>query len=138
MSNFNFDALEDILSGGKKPAEEPRKNNVQNFLESKNVSKMDDISKVKVPNSFIDMVLGNKPKLVESKVVEVEDDVEDLDEARILEEKINSLVSRLASLLKEAKEVMAEMTTVGMIGTNQKFSLKKKKKNGPAKANSRN
>lgn len=138
MSNFNFDALEDILSGGQKPAEEPRKNNVQNFLESKNVSKMDDISKVKVPNSFIDMVLGNKPKLVESKVVEVEDDVEDLDEARILEEKINSLVSRLASLLKEAKEVMAEMTTVGMIGTNQKFSLKKKKKNGPAKTNSRN
>jgi hypothetical protein len=74
-------------------------------------------------------------------------DFEPITEATILKERLESLVENLKELLKEAKNVMQEMTTCGMIGVGAAKALprgddtyppvypKKKKKNGSRKSN---
>jgi hypothetical protein len=101
-----------------------------------------DLKNVVVPESLIENVINfsknipEKKKEVVEEIVEVEEEV--INEAQIVN-RVSVLVSKLSSLLQEAKSVIAEMTTAGMIGTNQKFVLGKKgKKNGPIKVNKRN
>lgn len=47
--------------------------------------------------------------------------------AKLNEEKLTDLITRLSSLLAEAKQMLSEMTTVGMIGTNLSGKGSKKK-----------
>ena len=81
-----------------------------------------NIKNIKVPDSMVESIVGFATNKEEPS------EVESIDEAVVVENKISDLVKRLNSLLVEAKQVLAEMcgTTTGMIGTNQKFVLGKK------------
>jgi hypothetical protein len=98
-----------------------------------------DISHINVPDQLVESVINfatgkTKSVKIEEPVVEVEE----INEEVVATTKLSDLVRRLSDLLKEAKEFLGEMTTTGMIGTNQKFNLLKKKKNGPTKTTKRN
>ena len=95
---------------------------------------------VDLPESFVAQITGKR--LVESKK-QIEEQVEEEQEEEISEDlrestevRIRNLVLQLKMLLEEAHSVVQEVTTTGMIGTNQKFVLGKK--NGSNKANQRN
>jgi hypothetical protein len=98
----------------------------------------DGLKDVVVPNTFVDQVVGFNTALNESsdpdKKQEMMPEFEPITEATILKERLESLVENLKTLLKEAKEVMEEMTTTGMIGVN----MAPVKKNGSHKRNKRN
>ncbi len=59
---------------------------------------------------------------------------EPITEGTVLKERLETLVESLKELLKEARNVMEEMTTTGMIGIN----MAPVKKNGSRKRNKRN
>jgi hypothetical protein len=102
------------------------------FVAPKNGPAGPDISKIQLPDSLVESILefsGKKPK-----VEAVVEEVESVNEEQVIENKVTDLILKLNTLLKEARAVVQEMTTAGMIGTNQKFVLNKKKKNGPTKA----
>ena len=90
----------------------------------------DGLKAVIVPDAFVDQIVGFNGALNESsdpdKKQEMMPDFEPITEATILKERLESLVENLKTLLREAKEVMEEMTTTGMIGVN----LAPAKKNG--------
>ena len=98
----------------------------------------DGLKAVVVPNEFVNQIVGFNSALKESsdpdKKQEMMPDFEPITEATILKERLESLVENLKTLLREAKEVMEEMTTTGMIGVN----LAPVKKNGSRKRNKRN
>jgi hypothetical protein len=98
----------------------------------------DGLKAVVVPNEFVNQIVGFNSALKESsdpdKKQEMMPDFEPITEATILKERLESLVENLKTLLREAKEVMEEMTTTGMIGVN----LAPIKKNGSRKRNTRN
>lgn len=98
----------------------------------------DGLKAVVVPNEFVNQVVGFNTALNESsdpdKKQELMPEFKPINEAAVLKERLESLVESLKSLLREAKEVMEEMTTTGMIGVN----LAPVKKNGPRKRNKRN
>jgi hypothetical protein len=98
----------------------------------------DGLKAVVVPNEFVNQIVGFNSALKESsdpdKKQEMMPDFEPITEATILKERLESLVENLKTLLREAKEVMEEMTTTGMIGVN----LAPIKKNGSRKRNKRN
>lgn len=127
-----FESLDSILGNVATNKDIPKDSKPNNGL---------NIKDVVVPDSLVESVLNFNRKIphVEEVVEEVEpEDQPRVDEAAIVS-KVSSLVSKLSSLLQEAKMVIAEMTSCGMIGTNQKFVLgKKAKKNGPVKTNKRN
>lgn len=92
----------------------------------------DTISKVKLSENDVASVLesvvpGYKPIQKKIKKTEVEQPTKVQEEVSP-EDKIRDLIIKLTTLLGEAKVVIAEMTTTGMIGTNQKFVLGQKKK----------
>jgi hypothetical protein len=111
----------------------------------------DGLKAVVVPNEFVNQIVGFNSALKESsdpdKKQEMMPDFEPITEATILKERLESLVENLKELLKEAKNVMQEMTTCGMIGVGAAKALprgddtyppvypKKKKKNGSRKSN---
>lgn len=137
-----MDAVDGILNQ-KKKVDEPvaqSKSQLNPFLGGKVTS---DIKDIKVPDQLVENIISFATKTPAKKVIEkteVSEPIveEKLSEVEILEERMTSLIAQLTSLLKEAKEVMNEMTTVGTIGTNQKFTLKKKAKDGLNKTNKRN
>ena len=98
----------------------------------------DGLKAVVVPDTFVNQIIGFNGALNESsdpdKKQELMPEFEPITEATILKERLESLVENLKSLLREAKEVMEEMTTTGMIGVN----LAPVKKNGSRKRNKRN
>ena len=98
----------------------------------------DGLKAVVVPNAFVDQIVGFNGALKESsdpdKKQALMPEFEAITEAAILKERLESLVESLKTLLREAKEVIEEMTTTGMIGVN----LAPKKKNGSHKRNKRN
>jgi len=94
-----------------------------------------DIRNVKVSDSFVGSIIESAFSV--PKIEKEEPEEEQINESEV-KEKLSDLVKRLAALVSEAKTVIQEMTTCGMIGTNQKFLLlDKKKKNGPSKTNKR-
>ena len=99
-----------------------------------------DISHIEVPDQLVESVINFATGKSKSVPVEpqVEEQLEEVNEEVVATTKLSDLVRRLSDLLKEAKEFLGEMTTTGMIGTNQKFNLLKKKKNGPTKTIKRN
>ena len=111
----------------------------------------DGLKAVVVPNEFVNQIVGFNSALKESsdpdKKQEMMPEFQPITEATILKERLESLVENLKELLKEAKNVMQEMTTCGMIGRGADKALprgdntyppvypKKKKKNGSHKRN---
>jgi hypothetical protein len=89
----------------------------------------DGLKAVKVPDSFVDNVLNFSGRLEEGTTASyVEKPVQYLNEAKVAEDKLMSLVERLTSLIKEARQVMTEMTSAGMIGVGPQTNLLKKKR----------
>ena len=113
--------LQGMISGDEKPISSPTPTRLDPGPNIKNV---------KVPDSMVESILGFATKKEDLK------DIERFDEAQKVENKISDLVKRLSDLLKEAKEVMSEVTSTGMIASNQKFVLGKK--NEHRKTNKRN
>jgi len=126
MSSFKdlMSATEDILGGVLQPK---TKHYTPTGAEAKRVN-MEDLRGIHVSDSLVESFISGsfptvKPAHRQKEVIE-EDSLNEDD----LERKITSLIMRLSTLLKEARETLAEMTSVGMIGVNQKFTLHKKKK----------
>lgn len=99
----------------------------------------DGLKAVVVPDAYVNQIIGFNGALNESSDPDKKQDMmptfEPITEATILKERLETLVENLKSLLKEAKQVMEEMSTVGGLGTNY---TAKKKKNGPRRRNQRN
>ena len=115
--------LQGMIRGDEKPVSSPSHAKFNSGPNLKNIQ---------VPDSLVESIVGFVTNKEESK------ELERFDETAKVENKISDLVRRLGDLLKEAKEVMSEMTTVGMIASNQKFVLGRKVKNEPSKTNKRN
>lgn len=102
----------------------------------KNTIVDDGLKAVKVPDSYMDAILGFAGSLKETTKTVPE--VEKIDEAAILRERRRVLVNKLKGILKEARDLMQEMTTVGSLGTGVQKSMgmvrKKKGKNGSSKS----
>jgi hypothetical protein len=98
----------------------------------------DGLKDVIVPNAYIEQVVGFNTALNESSDPEKKQDLmpefEPITEGTVLKERLETLVESLKELLKEARNVMEEMTTTGMIGIN----MAPVKKNGSRKRNKRN
>lgn len=112
FANISEQILNGMMTGEPTPTKTPIATKGQSL----------NIKNIKVPDSIVESIVGfatNKEELPE---------VESIEEAVVVENKISDLVKRLNSLLIEAKQVLAEMcgTTTGMIGTNQKFVLGRK------------
>ena len=92
--------------------------------------RMPDIRNIEITADDMGTLLETttKPNLSEDRVTEV----------KVIEERMTNLITQLKTLLGEAKQVLSEVTTVGMIGVNNKFSLHKGKKNEPRKVNKGN
>jgi MoxR-like ATPase len=94
-------------------------------------SKVDeDIKDVVVPDSFVNSILSFSTALNEAKATEEPQAVKPLkkvDETEVLQKKVNSIVERLKSILAEAREVLTELTSTGMIGcgTQKKLMMRK-------------
>jgi len=77
----------------------------------------DGLKAVKVPDSFVDNILNFSDHLNEGTTATYEEKpVQYLNEAKIAEEKLVSIVERLKSLIAEAREVLEEATLSGMVG----------------------
>ena len=112
----------------------------------------DGLKAVVVSDAFVKQVVGFNGALNESsdpdKKQEMMPEFEPITEATVLKERLETLVENLKQLLKEAKNVMEEMTTCGMIGVGAAKALPRgddtyppvypKKKNGSRKRNQRN
>ena len=98
----------------------------------------DGIKSVVVPDSYVNHVVGFSKALSESQDPEAKQEllsqVEPIDEAEMLQGRLESLVGRLKDLLKEAKVVLEEMNTTGGVG----YSAANRKKNGSRRRNKRN
>ena len=102
----------------------------------KNTVVDDGIKAITVPDSYVDAILGFAGSVNETTKTVPE--VEKIDEAAILRERRRVLVKKLKGLLKEARDLMQEMTTVGCLGAGTQKSMgmvrKKKGKNGSSKS----
>ena len=74
----------------------------------------DGLKAVKVPDSYVDQVLGFADTLNEGKTPKPV--VHKIDEVAILRERRKILVNKLKGIIKEAKDLMQEMTSVGCLG----------------------
>lgn len=94
-------------------------------------SKIDDgIKDVVVPDSFVDSILSFSNALNESSSQKAEQEPKPqvkVDEAEVIRKKVDSIVERLKSILAEAREVLTELTSTGMIGcgTQKKLMMRK-------------
>ena len=108
---------------------------------------MNEIKGIQLSDSLVDQLVDFGARVNEGKTsttpkrrrpAPVVEEIASLTNEEVLLEKVDTLIQRLSSLLKEAKETIVEMTSAGMIGTNQKFAItppkKKKKRHGPRKA----
>tara|TARA_S200002703_G_scaffold20257_1_gene16511 strand:- start:394 stop:831 length:438 start_codon:yes stop_codon:yes gene_type:complete len=87
----------------------------------------DGLKAVVVSDAFVKQVVGFNGALNESsdpdKKQEMMPEFEPITEATVLKERLETLVENLKALLKEAKNVMQEMTTCGMIGVGAAKAL---------------
>ena len=139
MNNANdtqrSEAFHDIISGDTSPKAVPKiYNDFENLPDSKDL----DVRDIEVPDDFVALAeatitgkeiaqnVSKKPKVsVEVPIKEISG-----------HEKIQQLITSLKALLSEAKQVIEEMTTCGMIGVNmggpglkpKDKKIKKKKK----------
>ncbi len=145
----SLQASEDILESmfneatGRTPVKAPVKPTAQIIREAR--LPVPNVKDVEVPDAFLASIvefanLANKSDVEEDAEEEVTQ-VEEIDEQAVVENKVQDLVTRLATLIKEARGVIEEMTTAGMIGVGKATGFKKpapKAKNGLAKTVKRN
>lgn len=93
----------------------------------------DGLKAIVVPDSYVDQILGFAGSLNESTEPRETIQQETIEEAELLEQKVQSLIERLKSILKEAKTVLQEMTTVGSLGTGPQKKMMMKKDCYPPK-----
>lgn len=110
-------AMDILKSMAKNPSEALKPTLKESTIQSSNAP---DISKISVSQDFVSLVTeGKKP--VKPAPKKVQESTED---------RMQSLVERLSGLLKEARQIMEEMspgcTSVGNIGVNMAGSKKKK------------
>ena len=104
----------------------------------------DGLKAVVVPDAFVNQIVGFNGALNESsdpdKKQELMPEFEPITEATILKERLESLVENLKELLKEAREVMEEMTGSGsgIVGNAKPLFKKPIKRNEPRKRNKGN
>ena len=111
----------DLQSESAAIANEPLK-------EFNNLPESPDISDVEVPMDFVNSITGVKSPPKARKAL-----IETATRKTNLEDKAKNIISQLSNLLTEAKEVINEMTTCGMISVNMagpghKHKKKSKKK----------
>ena len=93
----------------------------------------DGLKAIVVPDSYVDQILGFAGSLNESTEPRETIQQDTIEEAELLEQKVQSLIERLKSILKEAKTVLQEMTTVGSLGTGPQKKMMMKKDCYPPK-----
>tara|TARA_R100000664_G_C2737195_1_gene126417 strand:- start:696 stop:1112 length:417 start_codon:yes stop_codon:yes gene_type:complete len=86
----------------------------------------DGLKAIEVPDSYVNKIIGFAGALKESKEPEAVENSNQLEEAELLEQRVQNLVERLKNLLAEAKTVLQEMTTVGSLGTGNQKKIKPK------------
>ena len=105
---------------------DPRKDSISTpsktrapLVEEKTVSDyVPDITDASVGDDYITSILeGSMGLTVENKKKKPIKEIKKQPTTNINEEKVTDLISRLSSLLAEARQMIDEMTTVGMIGT---------------------
>ena len=113
---------------------------VKDVVATNSIVEEEGIADVKVPDSFMDQVLGfagnlneacktNKKSKYKTKspdtiLVSKPEEVDtSLDEAKVLREKLETLVIKLRGLLKEASSIMKEVTTTGLLGKGTDTTL---------------
>lgn len=102
---------------------------IKESIKDPNVSDfVPDVTNTNVSDDYIANILeGTMGVTVERKFKKPIKEQQKQPSKKITEDKVNDLISRLSSLLAEAKEMINEMTTVGMIGTNLQGRSKKLK-----------
>ncbi len=118
----NMDSGKDILTDAPSPKVQMKDPNVSDFVP--------DVSDTNVSEDYITNILeGTMGVTVEKKkkVSVKEQNKIQPKPSKLNEEKLTDLITRLSSLLAEAKQMLTEMTTVGMIGTNLQGKGFKKK-----------
>ena len=118
----NMDAGKDVLPDSPAPRKRIKDPNISDFVP--------DVTDTNVSEDYIANILeGTMGVTVErkKKVPIKEQQKIQSKPTKINEEKITDLITRLSSLLAEAKQMLNEMTTVGMIGTNLSGKSSKKK-----------
>ena len=108
----------------------------------KNTIVDDGIKAIIVPDSYVDAILGFAGSLNETAKTKTVPEVEKIDEAAILRERRRVLIKKLKGILKEARDLMQEMTTVGCLGAGTQKSMgmirrtrsTKRGKNGSSKS----
>lgn len=93
------------MTGGDKPTP------AASFQQSK-FSSGPNLKNIKIPESFVESIVGFATKKDPEPVAEVR-----LDERQITENKLSDIVKRLNDLLIEAREIISEVTTTGMLAT---------------------
>ena len=91
----------------------------------------DGLKAVVVPDSFVDNIINFSEKLEEGKVSDYREAPVDyeqknavmLTESTTTGDKISLIIERLKSLIGEAREVIEEMTTTGMLGQGPQKKL---------------
>lgn len=77
----------------------------------------DGLKDITVPNAFVENAINFSKRLDEGNTDSHRDSpVQYINEAKLVEEKLISLVERLKSLIVEARELLQEETTSGMVG----------------------
>jgi len=130
-STKNLLALSEAILNQTKPVEEVSPVGVDPIVD-------DGLKNIEVPDAFVENVLNFSGRLNEGDTTTFEEKpVQYLNEAKMTEERVLSLVEKLQALIKEARDVMTEMTTTGMLGAGsmlgsqpRKFLPKKKRKKG--------
>ncbi len=94
----------------------------------------DGIKDIQIRESYLEEILSFAKPIKESTKK-----IQKVDEVAILKERRESLIERLKALMKEARDLMTEMTTVGCLGTGKqkKMMMRKQDENGLSKSNKR-
>ena len=117
--------FEQMLKGGQISVDQGIKDSVP--FNPPQQQKAPDVPKVKITDDFLRTILEST---VHKEVETVEEPKEEINEQQIMEKKLSDLVQKLTSLLGEAKSVINELTTCGMIGVGKAKGFK----NGPVKS----
>lgn len=124
MSNYPKDSVIDIAMGIMSTMD-PRKVSINTpspvkrmVSEDKQVSDfVPDISDTTVGEDYITSILeGSMGVTVDTTKKKPIKEIKKQPQTNLTEEKVNDLIFRLSSLLNEARQMIDEMTTVGMIG----------------------
>lgn len=88
------------------------KNPVKEASISSNPKLADNLKNIRVPDSLVESITGIKSAPTKTEKLPQQN-------KRNLQEEVNSLITKLSNTLKEAKLLIKEMTTVGMLGTGR-------------------